>query len=187
MWLEEFEQAANFTPSGFDRTRFGFTEVGFQLGEDHLDRVQIRTVGRQKQKVGAGLPNGLAGALAFVASEVVDNHDVARLEPRNETLLHPGREQIAVDRAVEDAGCHDGVMPEAADEGQGLPVTLGNLGLKGQTARAPAMDPGHVGFDPGLVHEDQPFRRDAMLVGLPALTEPRDGRPLLLAGDQRFF
>ena len=53
----------------------------------------------------------LAHAAALVAAEVVDHHDAARLQRRDQELLDPGGEALAVDRTVKDAGGNDAVVP----------------------------------------------------------------------------
>jgi len=41
----------------------------------------------------------------------------------------------------------------------GFPAAVRDLGDEPLAARAAATGPGHVGFGPGLVNEDQPIRR----------------------------
>lgn len=54
--------------------------------------------------------------------------------------------------------------------------------------RPPAVKPGQVGFDPGLVEEDEAVRVwDCDLPLLEFLAFRGDVGPLLLGGDQRFF
>ena len=45
----------------------------------------------------AGFSDGLAHGAAFVASEIVHDHDIAALERGDEHLLDIGREPLAVD------------------------------------------------------------------------------------------
>jgi hypothetical protein len=52
---------------------------------------------------------------------------------------------------------------------------------------SPSPDGRHVGLDPGLVNEDQPFRIETMLQVLPPLSSARDIGTGLLKGEQRFF
>ena len=63
-----------------------------------FDRVEIGTVGRQVEKLGAGRLDGLADAAHLVASEVVHDHDVAGRKRRSQHLLDVGAEGLAVDR-----------------------------------------------------------------------------------------
>lgn len=51
----------------------------------------------------AGVTNGSPNRATFVAAKIVENDDVARAQRRDQELLHPSQEQLAVDRAVKDA------------------------------------------------------------------------------------
>ncbi|MGO6670856.1 hypothetical protein ACCS43_36830, partial [Rhizobium ruizarguesonis] len=53
--------------------------------------------------------------------------------------------------------------------------------------RGPAPERRHVGFDPGLVKEDQSMSLDPVLVVLPALPFAGDVRSRLLGWQHRFF
>jgi hypothetical protein len=102
-------------------------------------------------------------------------------------VLHISTEAFAIDRAVEDAGCRELVMAERAEECEGTPVTV-----RGEAAQAcpfgtPAPQGGHVGFDPGLIDEDQPARIEPGLPGSPTLAPTRDVGASLFEGEQCFF
>ena len=81
-----------------------------ELGEELLDRVKVRAVGRQEQKMGARGPDGGAGGLVLVAAEVVQDDDIARLQGRDEDGLDVAAEDGAVDRPVDDPGGTDPVV-----------------------------------------------------------------------------
>jgi hypothetical protein len=71
------------------------------LGEDLLDRVQVRRVFRQEEELGPGRANELAHGFGFVAAEIVHDDDVAGTKRGNEDLLDIGPEALIVDWAVE--------------------------------------------------------------------------------------
>jgi len=48
-----------------------------------LDRVEVGRVGRQEEELDAGRPQELSHAASFVAAEVVDDDDAARLQLRD--------------------------------------------------------------------------------------------------------
>ena len=56
--------------------------------------------------------DGLSHPLSLVGAEIVEDHDVARLEGRREELFDIGAEAFAVDRAVEQAGRIDASFEE---------------------------------------------------------------------------
>ena len=83
-----------------------------------------------------------------------------------------GAEALAVDRAIEDAGCCDPVKAQRAEEGQGPPPSLRGEAAEALALRRPAAQGNHVRLDPGLVDEDQAFRIEPGLQGLPAPPTP---------------
>jgi len=48
-----------------------------EFGECHFDRVEVGTVGGQEQEPCAFVSEALSGAFAFVAGEIVEDHDIA--------------------------------------------------------------------------------------------------------------
>ena len=105
-----------------------FRSSSLELGEDLLDRVEVGAVGRQEEELGAGGPDRLADGLALVAAEIVHDDDVAGRERRDEELLDPGGEDLAVDRPVEHAGRVDPVVAQRGEEGQRAPAAERRLG-----------------------------------------------------------
>jgi hypothetical protein len=55
------------------------------------------------------------------------------------------------------------------------------------TSWSPPAQWGHVGLGPGFVDEHQPARINSILIFAPLLTPSRDGGPILLACEYRFF
>lgn len=53
-----------------------------EFGEGHLDRFQVRGVGRQIEEPAASVPEGLCGAGVPVGAEIVQNDDAAGFEGR---------------------------------------------------------------------------------------------------------
>ena len=73
----------------------------FQFGENLFDGVEVWGIGRQEQKPGSGSPDGAAHRLALVATEIVEDDDVARLQRWNQNLIDIGPEALAVDWTIE--------------------------------------------------------------------------------------
>ena len=148
-----------------------------------------------------GVSDELAGGLAFVAAEIVGDHDVAGGEGRHKALADPGGEAVTVDRSVEDERGYDTVVAEASEKGQSLPAPVRNMCDQSTAPRGPAAGPGHVGLHPPsagqLIPRINRFSRldiqkyqslgvKPMLVQLPPGAEPRHLRAQLFAGHQRF-
>ena len=73
---------------------------------------------------------------------------------------------------VEHHGCGHALEPERADEGGGLPVSIGHRCLAPLTSWRPTVTPRHLGRGSRLVDEDPPLRFQVRLTiepGLPML------------------
>ena len=122
-----------------------------------------------------------------MAGEVVEDDDVAGPERRDEELLDPGLEALAVDRAVEDAGRAEPVRSQPGEEGHGAPVAAGREPLEALALLRPAAQRRHVGLDPGLIDEHQAIRLQPALERLPSRPLASHGGARLLEGEQGFF
>ena len=89
--------------------------------------------------------------------------------------------------AVEHHGRGHALQPKRADEGGGLPVTMGHRGTAPLAAPCPAIAPRHLGRGAGLVDEDQPLRDQVRLGVEPGVAPAHNVRALLLAGVCVFF
>ena len=85
----------------FRRSGGGLSQQVLELGEDLLDRVQVRRVFRQEEELGAGRAYELAHRFAFMAAKIVHDDDVAGAKRWDEDLFNIGSEALTVDRTVE--------------------------------------------------------------------------------------
>jgi len=129
----------------------------------------------------------LRTAFPFVGAEVVEDHDVARLEGRNEDLLDIGVKALAIDRSVEQAGRVDAVLAKSGEKGRGLPAALRNRVDEALSLRGPAAKPCHVGLRPVLIDEHQTPGVDEPLIGAPARAVTVYVPAILLARDKGLF
>jgi hypothetical protein len=159
----------------------------FELGKDLFDRIEIGTVGRQEDEMGASGADGVARGLPLVAAEIVQDDDVAFDQGRSENLLCIDSKELPIDGTVDDPRRADPIQAQRGDEGHRLPMAVGHRCLQPPASRTPAAKGSHIGFDPGLVNEDQPRGVNLTLMGLPALPPARDIRPILLGGPICFF
>ena len=67
---------------------------------------------RQKDEARADVPDRPSHGLSLMQVEVVEDHDVARLEGGRKELFDIGVEALAVDRPVEQAGRLDAVVAQ---------------------------------------------------------------------------
>jgi hypothetical protein len=116
-----FRQVSSMVLGSSFRTRC------FELGEELLDGVQVRAVGWQEEHVGSRVPDGAPCRLAFVAAEIVEDHDIAFGKGRSEYLLDEEGEEFPVDGAINDPWSINAIDPQGCDEGECLlPVTVRN-------------------------------------------------------------
>ena len=121
------------------------------------------------------------------SAEVVEDHDVARLEGRNEDLLDIGVKALAIDRSVEQAGRVDAILAKSGEKGRGLPAALRNRVDQALSLRGPAAKPCHVGLRPSLIDEHQTPGVDEPLIGAPARAVTVYVPAILLARDKGLF
>ena len=164
-----------------------FRSKSLELGEDLLDRIEVRGVFGQKHEARPDVSDRSSYGLCLVGAEVVEDDDVARLEGRNEELFNIGAEALAVDGPVEQAGRIDAVVAQGGEESRGLAAAMRNLVDEPLAFRRPAAQAGHVGFRPRLVDEHQSPGIDKALIGPPTRATAAYVRAVLLARDKRLF
>ena len=122
-----------------------------------------------------------------MGAEIVEDHDVARLEGRREELFDIGVEALAVDRPVEQARGFDAVVTQRGEERRSLPAAVRNLVDEALSPWRPAAQAGHVGLRPGFVDEHQAPGIDEPLIGSPSFAVATYVRAILLARDEGLF
>src|SRR5206468_10800563 len=109
---------------------------------------------------------------------------VALLQGRDEELLDPGEECLAVHWAIDDAWPDHAVMAQGSNEGGCFPVPVRNRADQPLAPGATAVKPGHLGGGAALVDEDQTFLADVRLTGAPLRARLGHIGPILLCGSQ---
>ena len=109
--------------------------MGLELGEGHLDRIEVGRVLGKEQKPGAAIAQGLGGAGALVDGEIVQDHDVAALERRRELALDVEVEGVAIHRAIDHPGRDEPVAAQAGDEGLRVPTAERRFGAEPLAAK----------------------------------------------------
>ena len=120
-WRVLGEDFAAGIGDGFVSSRSDLSEQGLKLGEDLLDRIEIGRVFREEYQARPGVADRLPHGLSLVRAEIVEDHDVAGLEGRDEELLDIGAKAFAVDWAVEQTRRVDTVIAQSGKKGRGCP------------------------------------------------------------------
>ena len=73
---EVVDEDADAIPECRDGSLGGLTEQRLELREGHLDRIEIRRIGRQIEELGAGKLDPLSNAIDLVSWQIVHDDDV---------------------------------------------------------------------------------------------------------------
>ena len=125
MWEEQVADGADLFPQGFAGSGCRFSDQGFQVGERHLDRVQVWRVGRQEDQVVALGAQEREGGAGCVGRQVVGRNDLTGPEGRGALVGDASLEAGAGHRAVTAPWRDQAVLGKACDEGLGVPVAEG--------------------------------------------------------------
>ena len=167
--------------------RGGFSQGGLELGEGHLDGIEVGRIGRQIQQAGTSVLNALAHALDLVCGEIVHDDDIARLELWRQNLFDIGEEGGAMHRAIEQHRRAQAVQAQPSGEGGRLPMTMRDGGPAALAAPGASSRTSHFGRRPGFVDKDQAGGIEIGLAVEPRQPAQGDVRPLLLGGVRGFF
>lgn len=129
-----------------------------EFGERHLDWVQIRTVGREKEEPRPAFFEDSFGLLAFVARQVIKDDYVTALERRGQLGFDVGFKDFSVHGTVNDPRSSEAVVAQGCDKGLRSPMAERGLHLQPLSPARPPAQPCHLGRGPGFVDKDQPFR-----------------------------
>jgi hypothetical protein len=126
----------------------------FQFRERELDRIEIRTIGRQK-------PNGRAHLLdrrpdlgLLMGREVVKDDDIPRMQGGHQHLFDVGDKTRTIDGPIEDSGCAEALETKSGDHGVGLPMTAGGVISEPCAAGAPAVAAQEIRRDAAFIEKD---------------------------------
>ena len=158
LWIEEATHLSDGLPELVDGPDGSRPKKGLELGEGHLDGVEIGAIGRQEHEPGAFVADRLFGSRALMGGEIVENDDIALVWRGRQLGLDIGLENDPVHRRIDDEGDGQSGAPECGDEGLGFPMAEGSLGVQALPLRAASAQGGHLGGGAGFIDEDQAVR-----------------------------
>ena len=162
-------------------------EERFQLRKRHLNRIEVGTVGRQKSEPRArAFDRGLDLRL-LVHGQVVQDHDIAGAQGRDQDLLDVSEKRRIVERAVKDGGRVEAVHAQRRDHRVRLPVAARRVIAEPQASWAAPIPSQQVGSDPRFIDEDIAAGVVDGEEVLPPPSRGRDVRAPLFVGVYRFF
>ena len=153
VWRAQLQRDRDEVADVFEGARARGAHERFQLGKRELDRIEIRTIGRQELQTRAAPFHGRAHLWLFVWREIVEDDHIAGLERRREDLLHIRQERRVIHRAVKDRRRVKAGEAQRDDDGVGLPVTAGRVIAQPRAARAATIAAQQIRRDPALVEK----------------------------------
>jgi len=132
-------------------------QTSFEIGPQTFDRIQLRAVRRQINRKATSVENRLADDVHLMDVEVVHDDDVARIDPRRESLLHEAKKGPPVDGRLARHDLGFLAEPDRADERYGFPRSKRPQALHALAAKRSPVFATHSGLHKGLVDEDEAF------------------------------
>jgi hypothetical protein len=185
--IEAFHQLADSTFKAFDGSLGGGSQERLEFGERQFDGVEVGTVRRQIDELGADAFDRFADAGHFVSGQIVHYDEVALLERRRQLLLNVAEEHRPVHRTVDHGGRCEAAQSQRADEGRRLPVAVRHAGHDALAAKGPAVQPSELRMGPAFVEKRQPPHVEMRLPEPPSLTAVGDVLAQLLSRMDNFF
>ena len=184
---KEGERGGDKSRDVIEGTRVGGAKERFQFGKRLFDRIEIRTVRRQKPELRAGPFDGRADVGLAVHREVVEDDDVAAAQRRHQDLFHVREKARVIDRSIKHRWRGEAVWPQRRDDGVRLPMPARGVIAEPRTAWTPTIPSEQVGPHPAFIEEDVLPRVAERQPRPPAPPLRRDVGPALFVGVYRFF
>jgi len=165
----------------------GLAQVCFQLGEEVLDGVEIRAVGRQEHQRSASGFAGLANPGHLVRTQIVGDDKVTRPPRRSQHVAHISQKGRPVHRSIQKPGGFQTIAAQGCHEGVGPPVAVRDFVDAALPLLGPAVSSGHFGGEARFIQEDRSGAFPDSLIATPLFPRLPNVLALLLAGVQRFF
>ena len=171
----------------FDRALRSFAQECLQGMKQRLDGVKVRRILGQVAETCTNIPDRLLRTSDLVKRHVIDHYDVPPPQRRGQTLLYVGQECFAIHGSFDQHRSHDASLTEASDKRHGLPVPHRGIADQALSARAPTVEPQHVGGDCGFVDKYEVGRIKKALLAYPAPARESYVGSLALCRSQAFF
>ena len=168
---------------GFPRASADPSQKGFQLGERFLNGREIGGVRRQKEQATASGFDGLLDTRPLVNTQIIQNHDLSRMQAGSQNLLHVACKRGSISGAIQDEGFSYPLGRQRSDQGHVRPVVAGDFAHCTLSSGGISIQRRHRDVGAGLIHKDQILA--SQMQGLLAPFCSR--RFILLAGSQGLF
>ena len=184
---EDTEGIGEGVLEGGERAGLEGAQALFHLRPTFLDGVEVRRVGRQKEKRCPGLMDSFGNTVHFMRAEVVHDHDLIGQQLRTQNLIEVGEKDVSVGRRFNRHSGNPTGSTDGAEYRHRSPVASWNAFLKSGTAHRTPVALRHFSGDAAFVEEDEPCRVDLPGFFLPAPALLPDPLGVLLGGVERLF
>ena len=123
-WIIAGHGGANCVPQDLPCATAGLAQDRLQLRKRQLNRIEVRTVFRQKPELRADGFDRSSHRGALVTREVVHDDDVARRERWRQDLLDVGQKTGAVDRAIKHGRRGEACHAQRPEKRRGVPAAI---------------------------------------------------------------
>src|SRR5262249_55903187 len=179
------QERANSAPEFRNCALGGLSEERFEFAENLLDRVEIRRIRWQIERGRTHSLDRVRHTGYLMSRKVVHDDDVTAVERWSQTLFDVCEEDRPVHRPIDHERCDHPVVAQSDNQGDGLPMAVGNGPDQSFAPRATAPKSHQAGAGGGLVDEHQSGGIKQTLLANPAPPCPR--RPVLARSAAGFF
>lgn len=137
-----------------ERARTRRAEERLQFREGQFDRIEVRTIGREKSQERTGLLNRGAHLRLFMGGEIVEHDDIARPQHGHQDLLDIGAERVLVDRTIEHGRRGQLCGAERSDHGVRFPVAARRVIPDARAAKTPGVAAQQIRGHARFINED---------------------------------
>lgn len=159
----------------------------FEFGKHLLDRIQVRTVRREKSQLRTSRFDRRAHRGLFVDGEVVEDHDGADRKRGHQDLFDVGEEGRIIERPIKDRRRDQAGRRQRCDHRVDLPLAARREIAEPLAPRAATVASQQVRRDPAFIKKNIRARIVPRLSRVPRAARGRNLRAVLLDGVDRFF
>lgn len=177
----------NRLPQQLARAAARFAQEGLQRRKGVLDRIEIRTVFRQKPELRADRFDRLANRWTAVTRQVIHDHEIAGMERRDEHLLDVRAEAGAIDRPVKHRGRRQAGDAERAEKRRRVPAPVRRVIGDACAVEAASIAAHEIGAHAAFIEKHESGRIESWCRHLPCRTRGGDVSAVVLGRAYRFF
>jgi len=152
-----------------------------------LNRIEIRTVFRQKPERRSDVFNRPADRWTLVTRQVVHDDDIARREGWDQDLIDVGEEARAIDRAIKHGRGGETCHTERREKRRGVPASIGRVVGHAGAVEPAAIPPYEVRPYATFIEKYEPRGVEVGGRGVPHGPRERDVSAIVFRRAYRFF